>query len=60
VAQLGAAFISALGEPAVAQRAAQAGLNAAPMTPLEFTAFHQSEVQRWREMAELTGIRMGS
>lgn len=60
VAQLGAAFISALGEPAVAERAARAGLNAAPLTPLEFTAFQLSEVQRWREMAELTGIRMGN
>jgi len=60
VAQLGAAFISALGEPAVAERAAQAGLNAAPLTPLEFAAFQQSEVERWREMADLTGIRMGS
>jgi len=60
VAQLGAAFIAALGEPSVAERAARAGLNSAPLTPLEFTAFQISEVQRWREMAELTGIRMGS
>ncbi|HEV7457250.1 MAG TPA: tripartite tricarboxylate transporter substrate binding protein [Roseococcus sp.] len=60
VAQLGAAFIAALGEPAVAERAVRAGLNSAPLTPLEFTAFHLSEVQRWREMAELTGIRMSS
>jgi tripartite-type tricarboxylate transporter receptor subunit TctC len=58
VQQLGAAFLEALAEPAVAQRAVQAGLNAAPMPPAAFAAFQREEVQRWREMAELTGITM--
>jgi tripartite-type tricarboxylate transporter receptor subunit TctC len=58
VEQIAAAFLQALGEPAVAQRAVQAGLNAAPMTTQEFGAFQQEEVARWREMAELTGITM--
>jgi tripartite-type tricarboxylate transporter receptor subunit TctC len=58
VAQLGAAFLEALGEPAVAQRAVQAGLNAAPLDPAAFAAFQRAEVQRWRAMAELTGITM--
>jgi tripartite-type tricarboxylate transporter receptor subunit TctC len=58
VEQISAAFLQALGDPAVAQRAVQAGLNAAPMTMQEFGAFQQEEVARWREMATLTGITM--
>jgi tripartite-type tricarboxylate transporter receptor subunit TctC len=58
VEQISAAFLQALGDPAVAQRAVQAGLNAAPMTTQEFGAFQQAEVARWREMATLTGITM--
>lgn len=58
VRRLSDAFLSALGEAAVLQRAAQAGLNPAPMGPIEFAAFQRAEVQRWREMAELTGIVM--
>ena len=54
VEQIAAAFLQALGEPAVAARAVAAGLNAAPLTPLEFGAFQQEEVARWREMAALT------
>jgi tripartite-type tricarboxylate transporter receptor subunit TctC len=60
VEQIAAAFLQALGEPAVAARAVAAGLNAAPLTPLEFGAFQQEEVARWREMAALTGIMMDS
>ncbi|MCX8132960.1 MAG: tripartite tricarboxylate transporter substrate binding protein [Roseococcus sp.] len=60
VEQLAAAFLQALGEPAVAGRAVAAGLNAAPLTPREFAAFQQEEVARWREMAALTGIMMDS
>lgn len=58
VRRLSEAFLAALAEPATAARAAQAGLNAAPMGPQEFAAFQRAEVQRWREMAELTGIQM--
>ncbi len=58
VRRLSDAFLAALAEPATAQRAVQAGLNAAPMGPQEFAAFQRAEVQRWREMAELTGIQM--
>jgi tripartite-type tricarboxylate transporter receptor subunit TctC len=60
VQRLADAFLAALAEPATAQRAAQAGLNVAPMGPAAFTAFQRAEVQRWREMAELTGIMMES
>ncbi len=58
VAQVSAAFVEALGDPAVAQRAVQAGLNTAPLLPIEFAAFQRAEVERWRAMAQLTGITM--
>jgi tripartite-type tricarboxylate transporter receptor subunit TctC len=58
VEQIAAAFLQALGDPAVAARAVQAGLNAAPLTTQEFGAFQIEEVARWREMATLTGITM--
>jgi hypothetical protein len=35
-----------------------AGFNQTPMAAAEFAAFQRAEVERWREMAELTGIRM--
>jgi tripartite-type tricarboxylate transporter receptor subunit TctC len=58
VTRLSEAFLGALAQPEVAGRATQAGLNAAPMGPVEFTAFQLEEVRRWQEMATLTGIMM--
>jgi tripartite-type tricarboxylate transporter receptor subunit TctC len=58
VARLSDAFLGALAQPETAARAVQAGLNAAPMPPAEFTTFQQAEVRRWQEMATLTGIMM--
>jgi tripartite-type tricarboxylate transporter receptor subunit TctC len=60
VRRLSDAFLAALAEPATAQRAAQAGLNVSAMGPGEFAGFQRAEVQRWRDMAELTGIMMES
>jgi len=60
VTRLAEAFLDALSQPDVAARAVQAGLNAAPMAPAEFTAFQIAEVRRWQEMATLTGIMMES
>jgi len=60
VTRLAEAFLNALSQPDVAARAVQAGLNAAPMPPAEFTAFQIAEVRRWQEMATLTGIMMES
>ncbi|WP_424814144.1 Bug family tripartite tricarboxylate transporter substrate binding protein [Roseococcus sp. YIM B11640] len=57
---LSAAFLDALSQPEVAARAVQAGLNAAPMGPADFTIFQAAEVRRWQEMAVLTGIMMES
>ncbi len=58
VTRLAEAFLAALAQPETAERATQAGLNAAPMGPAEFTAFQVAEVRRWQEMATLTGIMM--
>ena len=60
VTRLSEAFLAALAQPETAARAVQAGLNAAPMPPAEFTAFQIAEVRRWQEMATLTGIMMES
>ncbi|MBY0337513.1 MAG: tripartite tricarboxylate transporter substrate binding protein [Acetobacteraceae bacterium] len=60
VQRLADAFLAALAEPATAARAVQAGLTAAPLPPAAFAAFQRAEVQRWREMAELTAIMMES
>ena len=58
VTRLSEAFLGALAQPETAERATQAGLNAAPMGPAAFTDFQQAEVRRWQEMATLTGIMM--
>ncbi|WP_207538368.1 Bug family tripartite tricarboxylate transporter substrate binding protein [Sabulicella rubraurantiaca] len=60
VTRLAEAFLGALGAAEMAPRLAQAGLNPAPMPPVPFTAFQREEVERWREMAQLTGIMMES
>ncbi len=58
VTRLSEAFLAALAQPETAERATQAGLNAAPMGPGDFAAFQVAEVRRWQEMATLTGIMM--
>ena len=60
VTRLAEAFLAALAQSETAERATQAGLNAAPMGPGEFAAFQLAEVRRWQEMATLTGIMMES
>ncbi|MCS6892036.1 MAG: tripartite tricarboxylate transporter substrate binding protein [Rhodovarius sp.] len=60
VERLAAAFLGALQEAENARRVEAAGFNRAPLSPAEFAAFQRTEVERWREMAELTGIRMES
>jgi tripartite-type tricarboxylate transporter receptor subunit TctC len=60
ITRLSLAFLDALAQPDVAVRAVQAGLNAAPMGPVDFTVFQLEEVRRWQEMATLTGIMMES
>lgn len=60
ITRLSEAFLGALAQPETAERATQAGLNAAPMGPADFAAFQQAEVRRWQEMATLTGIMMES
>jgi tripartite-type tricarboxylate transporter receptor subunit TctC len=60
VARLAQAFLGALEDADNARRVEAAGFNRAPLPSAEFAAFQRSEVARWREMAELTGIRMES
>ncbi len=58
VERLSATFLGALGQGEMAPRLVQSGLNAAPLPPAAFAAFQRAEIERWREMATLTGIMM--
>ncbi|MEI6159530.1 MAG: hypothetical protein WCP77_06840 [Roseococcus sp.] len=58
VTRLAEAFLAALAQPETAERATQAGLNAAAMPPVDFATFQLAEVRRWQEMATLTEIMM--
>lgn len=58
VDKLGAAFVAMLAEPAIIARLEQVGFIPSPAGPDAFAAFQKEEVQRWKEMAEATGIRM--
>ncbi|MCW8084109.1 Bug family tripartite tricarboxylate transporter substrate binding protein [Sabulicella glaciei] len=60
VTRLAEAFLGALNAGDMAPRLAQAGLNPAPLAPAPFAAFQRAEVERWREMAQITGIMMES
>ncbi len=58
VARLSAALVQVLAEPAMQAGLRRIGFNAAPMPAAEFAAFQRAEVTRWRELVELTGIRI--
>ncbi len=58
VDKLGAAFVAMLAEPAIVEKLKQTGFTPAPAGPDAFAAFQKEEVQRWKELAETTGIRM--
>ena len=60
ILRLSLAFLDALSQPDLAARAAEAGMNAAPMNTADFAVFQLAEVRRWQEMAQLTGIMMES
>jgi len=47
-----------LAEPAMLERLNSLGFVAAPMATAEFAAFQREEVRRWRELVDLTGIRL--
>jgi tripartite-type tricarboxylate transporter receptor subunit TctC len=47
-----------LAEPAMAARLATLGFTPAPMRAAEFAGFQKAEVERWRGLVALTGIRL--
>ena len=56
--RLAGAFLGTLDDPEVARRLAAAGFAPMPMGPAAFGAFQRSEVARWAEMVQLTGVRL--
>jgi tripartite-type tricarboxylate transporter receptor subunit TctC len=58
VRRLSATLLRVLAEPEIAARLDQLGFSAAPMDAAAFAAFQRDEVRRWRELVELTGIRI--
>ena len=58
VNRLSDALLQALAEPAMQARLQHIGFNAAPLPAAEFAAFQRSELARWRELVERTGIRI--
>lgn len=58
IARLAEALPRILAEPEMAARLATLGFTPAPLGPTEFAAFQRAEVERWRALVELTGIRL--
>ncbi len=58
VARLSQALQQVLAEPALVAQLRRIGFNAAPMAAPAFGTFQRAEVARWRELVELTGIRI--
>jgi tripartite-type tricarboxylate transporter receptor subunit TctC len=58
VARLSDALVAILGRPAMRERLTGQGFVAAPMPAGPFAAFQREELERWRRMVEITGIRL--
>ena len=58
VARLSDALPPILAEPAIVARLAQMGFTPAPMPAGPFAAFQRAEVERWRALVALTGVRI--
>ncbi|MDO9711076.1 Bug family tripartite tricarboxylate transporter substrate binding protein [Paracraurococcus lichenis] len=58
IARLSEALPRILAEPETAARLAGLGFTPAPLPAAEFAAFQRAEVERWRRLVELTGIRL--
>jgi tripartite-type tricarboxylate transporter receptor subunit TctC len=56
--RIAAAFIGTLSDAEVQRRLAAAGFTLDPLPPGPFAAFQRSEVARWQEMVQLTGVRL--
>jgi tripartite-type tricarboxylate transporter receptor subunit TctC len=57
VAKLSEALLKALAQPDVLEKFATQGLDAAPSTPTEFTAFIRSEITKWGRIAKEANIK---
>jgi tripartite-type tricarboxylate transporter receptor subunit TctC len=57
VAKLSDALLKALADPQVRERFAQQGLDAAPSTPAEFSAFIRNEIAKWGRIAREANIK---
>ena len=60
VARLSEALPGILAEPALAARLVGLGFTPAPLPAAAFADFQQAEVERWKALVELTGIRLDS
>jgi tripartite-type tricarboxylate transporter receptor subunit TctC len=58
VTRLSEALVGILHTPAMRERLTAQGFVAAPMPAAAFAAFQREEVERWRRMVEITGIRL--
>ena len=58
VARLSDALQRILAEPAMQERLNGQGFVAAPMPAAPFAAFQREELERWRRLVDLTGIRL--
>jgi tripartite-type tricarboxylate transporter receptor subunit TctC len=58
IVRLSEALPRILAEPEMAARLASLGFNPAPLPAAEFAAFQKAEVERWKALVELTGIRL--
>jgi tripartite-type tricarboxylate transporter receptor subunit TctC len=58
IARLAEALPRILAEPEMVTRLGSLGFNPAPLGAAEFASFQRAEVARWRELVELTGIRL--
>lgn len=58
VSRLSEALVGILNQPAMRERLTGQGFVTAPMPAAEFAAFQRAEVERWRRMVEITGIRL--
>lgn len=56
VARLNAQVVKILADPALAQRLANQGLDPAPTSPAELTAFMRSETERFSRLIKVSGL----
>jgi tripartite-type tricarboxylate transporter receptor subunit TctC len=58
VERLNAEIIKALAQPALADALTAQGLDAAGSTPAEFDKLIRTEIEKWRQLVQATGIKV--